>query len=349
MTKSVKAHDLAEEFGGRLVGDASIEVTGVASLEEADRQQVSFLGNPRYREKVSTSEAGIVLIPENLDAVPKKGQTYIICKNPSAAFSKVIERFAPPPIHYAPGRHPSAVIADSAQIPQSVHIGPCAVIENGVHIGENSVIGAGCYVGPETVIGKHVLLYANVTVRERCRLGNHVIVHSGTVIGSDGFGYLPGEEGHTKIPQVGNVVVEDDVEVGAQVAIDRARFGTTLIRRGAKIDNLVQIAHNVVVGEHCFIVGQSGISGSTRLGRGVIVAGQAGLAGHLSIGDGSVIMGQAGVSKDLPAKSQVFGSPAVERKEYAKQMLALSKIDRLQKQIKELQQAVAELQKNAPG
>jgi UDP-3-O-[3-hydroxymyristoyl] glucosamine N-acyltransferase len=228
-------------------------------------------------------------------------------------------------------------------VPDTAHIGPHAVIEAGVRIGERSVIGAGCYIGEHSGIGADCLIYPNVTIRERCRIGSRVIIHPGAVIGSDGFGYESGPAGHTKIPQVGIVQIDDDVEIGAQAAIDRARFGRTWIKQGTKIDNLVQIAHNVVISEHCFVIAQVGISGSTSVGQGTILAGQAGIAGHLNIGNRAIVMAQSGVSKDLADGAIVFGSPAMDRRQFARTQSHLKSLDRAMKRLHELEEDVARL------
>jgi UDP-3-O-[3-hydroxymyristoyl] glucosamine N-acyltransferase len=335
--------ELAAWVGGRLTGPDGLTLTGVASLEEATAADVSFLGNEKYRPRVLPSKAGVVLVPGDFSEPPPQGRAWIVCANPSAAFAKAVALFAPPPVLYPPGRHPAAVVDPAATVPASVHVGACAVIEAGAVIGENTMVGSGAYIGREARIGAHCLIYPNVSIRERCRLGDRVIIHCNTTIGSDGFGYIPGPDGHTKIPQVGIVQIDDDVEIGANVAVDRARFGRTWIQRGVKIDNLVMIAHNVVIGEYSFVIAQVGISGSTRIGRGVVLWGQAGLAGHLDIGDGAMVMAQCGVPKDVPPGAHVVGSPAMDRREFAKALMAPRQLDKLKDTVKELQRAVAEL------
>jgi len=236
------------------------------------------------------------------------------------------------------------VIAEGVRVPESAHIGPNAVLAPGAQVGERTVIGAGVYVGHEARVGADCLIHPNVTIRERCRIGDRVIIHSGTVVGSDGFGYISGPEGHRKIPQVGNVQIDDDVEIGACVAIDRARFGATWIKRGTKVDNLVQIAHNVVIGEGCLIVAQVGIAGSTRLGRGVVLAGQVGVAGHIELHDGVIVMAQSGVGKDVPPGTVMFGSPAVERKQFIRDRAAVRSVTKLKQTVARLQQRLDEIE-----
>jgi len=329
--------ELAEILNGKVKGNENIVITGLSNLLEAKEDQLSFLGNNKYIPHVAKSSAGVVLLPENYNKAIRPDGTYIYVENTSASFSKVVNIFAPKPIQFLAGVHATAVIADDVVIPEDVHIGAHVVIESGVVIGARSTICAGTYIGHETKIGEDCFLHPNVTIRERCLLGKKVFVHSGTVIGSDGFGYIPGENGHTKIPQVGIVQIDDDVELGSNVSVDRARFGRTWIKEGAKIDNIVHIAHNVIVGKFCFIVSQVGIAGSTELEDRVVAAGQVGIGGHLHIGAGSMLMGQSGVTKDLEAGSTVIGSPAIPIKEHSMNNLYMKKLRKFEKRLKALE------------
>ncbi len=340
------ASEVAQRVGGHLKGEGSIAIRGVGSLDEAAPDAISFLANTAYTERVSATKAGAVLLPSDWSGDPPAGTAYILCDTPSEAFSTVVELFAPAPVSFPPGIAASAVVASDCCIPASVHIGPCAVVESGACIGERSIVAAGAYIGHETTIGEDCLIHPNVTVRERACIGDRVIIHSGAVLGSDGFGFVPGREGHTKIPQRGIVQVDDNVEIGAQVAIDRARFGRTWIKKGVKIDNLVHVGHNVIIGEHSFVVAQVGISGSTTLGARVTAAGQVGIAGHLRIGDDAVLMGQAGVTRDIPADAQVVGMPAVDRRTYARRVGAARQVDRLKEELSELRKRVARLEEH---
>jgi UDP-3-O-[3-hydroxymyristoyl] glucosamine N-acyltransferase len=272
------------------------------------------------------------------------GKTFIICENPNAAFSKVINIFAPPPISFPPGIHASAVISPSASIGKNVHIGACVVIEDEASIGDNAVICPGTYIGHYASVGKSSLIYPNVSIRERCIIGNNVIIHGGTVIGCDGFGFEAGPRGIEKIPQVGIVEIEDDVEIGANCTIARARFGKTILKRGVKTDNLVHIAHNVKVGEFSMLIGQCGIAGSAEIGRGVIIAAQAGINGHISIGDGAKIAGTSGVLKDVPPGESVVGTPAETPKDFIERLSAPKKIRALSEHIKNLETKISELE-----
>ena len=281
----MKLSKIAEHIGGTIDGGSEVEITSVAGLKEASAGDISFLANPKYAAQVAETAASAVIVPIDWDRSVKCA--IIRSENSDQAFAQVAELFYEKVPSAGAGVHPSAVVAASAQLGCGVSIGANVVIEEGVVIGGNTVIQANCVIGYKTVIGENCLFYPLVSTREFTEIGNNVIIHNGTVVGSDGFGYAVQEDGsRTKIPQIGKVVIEDDVEIGANVAIDRARFGKTKIGKGTKIDNLVQIAHNVVIGEHSVMCGQAGISGSSTIGSRVILAGQAGLAGHLEVGDG---------------------------------------------------------------
>lgn len=340
----MKANEIAELTGGQLEGATEQEIAGVAALEEAEPHQVSFLSNPRYTAQVQTSRAAVVIVPMEYPQPPPEGRAWVRCANPNAAFTRLVDHFAPEPIVPPRGRHPSAVVAADAEVPESCHVGACAVIEAGVVLGDNCTIMAGCYLGHGTRLGADCLLYPNVTVRERCRIGDRVIIHPNAVIGSDGFGFEPGREGHRKIAQVGIVQLDDDVEVGAGTTIDRARFGRTWIKRGVKIDNLVQIAHNCEIGEHTFVVAQVGLAGSVKVGKFVQLAGQVGVPGHVSIGDGSIIMGKSGALSDVAPGEVLMGLPAVPRREFMKQHVLTRKLPELWDRLRHLERQLSELQ-----
>ena len=303
----VTLETVAKAIDGTVVGDGSIEITGVAGIREAREGELTFLAHPRYEEYLEQTRASAVIVAENHRTTRK---TLVQNPNPYLAFLKAVRFFqgeACPPV---PGIHASAVVAKSAHVDPTAQLGPHVVLEDGVRIGPRTAIQAGCFVGANASVGADCVLYPNVTVREGCELMDRVIVHSGTVIGSDGFGFIRDGEIHRKLPQVGNVVVEEDVELGACVTIDRATTGTTRIGAGSKIDNLVQIGHNVVIGRHCIIVAQVGISGSTVLGDNVTLAGQVGVVGHIEIGSGAMVGAQSGISKSVPPGEKMFGSPA---------------------------------------
>ena len=336
------AGEIARIIEGELCGDSSVLITGFSGLKEAQEGELGFLANPKYIDLAHNTKASAIIIPRDL-SVP--GKTFIRVDNPSWAFSKIVAMFVEGTTVPLKGIHPTAIVAKDARIGKDVALGPYVVVESGAAIGDRSAIHAGSYVGHKSVVGQDCLIYPNVTLRENISLGNKVIIHSGTVVGCDGFGYVPVDGKHQKIPQVGTVVIEDDVEIGACVTIDRARFDKTLIGRGTKIDNLVQIAHNVLIGEDCIIVSQSGISGSVTIGKGAILAGQAGIAGHLTIGDGAIISAKAGVSKSVPANTQVTGYPARPIVKMMEINAHVQLLPRYVKTIQELKKRVEELEK----
>lgn len=345
MSRTILAGELAAFVEGELKGNPGIVIKGAASLTDANPEQVSFLGNKQYLEQLEKSKAGVILLSAQLlsDAKPREDQTIIICKNVDLAFSKAIMVFAPEPIKFAPGIAKSAVVAESAEIGENVYVGPNAVIEDGVKIGDNTVIGAGCYIGHYTVIGANCQLSPNVTIMHRCSLGNRIIIHSGVVIGGDGYGFFPTPQGIIKLPQVGTVQIDDDVEIGANSTIDRARFDKTRIHTGTKIDNLVMIAHNVEVGAHCLLVAQVGIAGSAKIGNGVALGAKVGINGHITIGDGVQVAATSAVKDSIPPGVTAVGTPALPQREYVKRWAMPKKVDRLTDKVKELEAQIAAL------
>lgn len=305
----LRAEEAAQLVGGDLEGDGDLVLTGLAGIREAKPGELSFVANSRYAAAVAATRAGAVIVSRDWNRPAPCA--LIRVDQPDRAFARIAERFAPPPIVPPPGVHPAAVVAPDAELGEGASIGPHCVLEPGCRVGAGSVLFAGVYVGHESRIGEQTRLYPLVSIRERCRIGSRCIVHNGAVIGSDGFGYTVEEDGsRSKIPQIGIVVIGDDVEIGANVTIDRARFGQTYVGHGVKIDNLVQIAHNVTIGDHAVIVAQVGISGSTSIGARAVLAGQAGVAGHLHVGDGAIVGAQSGVTKSIPPGAFVSGYPA---------------------------------------
>jgi UDP-3-O-[3-hydroxymyristoyl] glucosamine N-acyltransferase len=325
---------LAKASGGELLGDPSLRITGAASLSEATPGEISFFGNRKYIHLLRKTRASAVFVPPDFCEPINAAQIRV--SDPSKAFEQVVIRFAPEPINLTRGIHPSAIIDQSAHIGERVSIQPHAVVEPGARIGDDTIIGAGSYVGHETVIGTGCLIYPLVTIRERSRIGSRVIIHSGAVIGADGFGFEMIDGRHQKIQQLGIVQIDDDVEIGANTTVDRARFGRTWIQQGVKIDNLVQIAHNVVIGKNSVIVAQTGISGSTRVGERVTMAGQVGIVGHVEIADGTIIAAQSGVSKSLPG-GVWFGYPAVPFHEAKQQFAWVHRLGKLFARVKEIE------------
>jgi len=339
--------DIAEHIRGKVQGDGTVEIKSLSGIKEAQPGDITFIANAKYFPLVEKTKASAIICPEHFTA---EGKTLIQTENPSLGFAKVVSLFMEEPPVSARGVHPTAMIGQDVVLGKDVSIGPYAVIEREARIGDRTVIGSQCFIGYRASVGQDSLIYPNVSVRERVSLGNRVIVHCGTVIGSDGFGFITIEGRHEKIPQVGTVEVCDDVEIGANVTIDRARFDKTVIGAGTKIDNLVQVAHNVRIGEHCLIVAQVGISGSDIIEDRVILAGQAGLAGHLTIGEGAVVAAQAGVVSSIPPGTMVSGYPAkphqtVKRINACVQRLPLyiKKISELQKQVEALQTQLSQL------
>jgi len=339
----MKLSEIAEKLNARLDGDGGIEITAVASLKEAGPGDISFMANRKYAALIASTRASAVIVPEDWDR--EAPCALLRSENPDAAFAKVAEFFYVPPPKPEPGVHPRALVADSAVLGEYVSVGPNAVIEAEVEIGANTVISAGCYIGYGSKIGADCLLYPLVSIREFTQIGNRVIIHNGAVIGSDGFGYAVQKNGsRTKILQIGRVVIGDDVEIGANVTIDRARFGKTIIGKGVKIDNLVQVAHNVVIGDHSVLCGQAGVSGSTVIGSRVILAGQAGIAGHLEIGDGAIVGAKAGVMKDVQPRDFVLGQPAVNHTVFKKSVANTMQLPRLKERIKQLEERLKKLE-----
>jgi UDP-3-O-[3-hydroxymyristoyl] glucosamine N-acyltransferase len=314
------------------MGNFQGNITQIASLQEAQIGALSFLANSKYSRDVATSQASLLLLPEKFAHIPIANQTIFFCKNPSIALAKIcqhIEKLNEHPI--SPEIHPSAIIHSTAKLARNIVIGPHVVIEEHVSIGENTVIGAGTVIERYVSLGHDVKIFPNVSVMSFSKIGNYVTLHSGVVIGSDGFGFEKIDGHHKKIPQIGNVILEDDVDIGANTTIDRARFASTIIGQGTKIDNLVQIGHNAKIGKNCIIVAQVGIAGSAIIGDDVTIGGQVGIAGHLHIADGTQIGAQSGVTKDTQSHSILLGSPAVPYKEAVRQFASLAKLPEILK------------------
>src|SRR5262245_47116681 len=326
--------ELATISGGELVGDSTLEITGAASISEAAQGEISFFTDRKYIGLLRKTRASAIFVPPDFAEPINAAQIRV--SNPTKAFEQVLVKFAPDRITFAPGIHVTALVDRSAQLGERVSIQPLAVIEPGAKIGDDTIIGAGSYVGHETVIGSACHIYPNVTIRERSRVGSRVIIHSGAVIGADGFGFEMVDGRQQKIQQLGIVQIDDDVEIGANTTVDRARFGRTWIQQGVKIDNLVQIAHNVVNGKNSVIVAQTGISGSTRVGERVMMGGQVGIVGHLEIGDGTAIGAQSGISKSTPG-GVWFGSPAVPLAEAKQQIAWIHRLGKLFARVKEIE------------
>ncbi|MGD0652068.1 MAG: UDP-3-O-(3-hydroxymyristoyl)glucosamine N-acyltransferase [Verrucomicrobiia bacterium] len=335
------AREIADIVGGTLSGNPAEVVTGVAGIREAQEGDLTFVGSPKYLSAVQTTRASVIIVARS--AAVDSTRTLLLVDDPTAAFFKVVERIIPPPIRFKPGINETSQIALTAELGKHVSIQPFVVIEDGVIISDNTVIGAGSYIGHGSRIGADCLIYPRVTLRERTIVGNRVTLHSGVVLGADGFGYEVVEGKHRKIPQVGFVEIGDDVEVGANSTVDRGRFGKTRISNGTKIDNLVQVGHNCVIGEHNIICALTGIAGSVITGHHVTMAGQVGVAGHLTIGDKAIIMAQAGVTKDVPAGAIMLGAPAVPHTQFKRTNAAMNRLPELATKLRELEQQIAEM------
>ena len=328
--------EVAAQMGGWVAPEvAAWEISGLASLDDANPGDLAFFGNPRYLNSLRKSRATAVLVPHGFgEEVPP---VRIWVDDPGAAFSALLPAFVPPAIVFTPGVHPTAVVHPEATVGEGVFIGPYVVVEPGASIGTRSTIAAHAYIGHGVQIGEDCRIFPHVTIRERCTLANRVILHSGVVIGADGFGYEFRDGGHQKIPQTGIVQIEDDVEIGANSTVDRARFGRTWIRRGTKIDNLVQIAHNVTIGENSILCAQVGVSGSTRIGNFVTLAGKVGINGHIEIGDGVIIGAMSGVPKSVKPGAALIGAPARPMKDYKTNLALHKKLPKLFERVKKLE------------
>jgi UDP-3-O-[3-hydroxymyristoyl] glucosamine N-acyltransferase len=325
---------------GTLEGDAAAVITDLAEIQSAQSGQLSFIANPKYIKYLSITRAEALLVTNDFEG---KFKNLIRVENPNYAFSTLIARFRPPISLPQPGIDPSARIAESAKLGQEIYVGPNVIISDRVTIGDHSILFGNIFIGAESQIGSSVIIYANVSIYHRCIIGNSCRIHSGTVIGSDGFGFVRTETGIFKIPQEGGVIVEEDVEIGANCAIDRGTLGNTVIGRGTKLDNLIQVAHNVKIGQFCFLAGQTGIAGSTQISDGVTIAGQVGIAGHLTVGEGAMIAAQSGISKDIPPHTIMFGYPAQEQHKARREIANIRSIPDLKERLKTLENEITKL------
>ncbi|GAB4265979.1 MAG: UDP-3-O-(3-hydroxymyristoyl)glucosamine N-acyltransferase [Deferrisomatales bacterium] len=333
--------ELAEALGAKLQGDPALEVHGAAPLDRAGPGEVSFLSNPKYRGLLATTRASAVIVgPSDR----REDLACLVCDNPYLAFARAVALLHPQP-RPEPGVEDGAFVSPSARLGEGVTVMAGAYVDEGVRVGPETVLYPGVYLGREARVGARCVLHANAVVRERCVLGDRVVLQPGAVVGSDGYGFARDGTRHVKIPQVGIVVVEDDVEVGAATTIDRAVLGETRIGRGTKIDNLVQIGHNVEVGEDCLVVAQVGVSGSTRVGDRVVLAGQAGVVGHVVLGEGAMVGAQSGVMADVPAGAVVTGSPAFDHREFLKVQAVVRRLPELRARLRELEKRLAGLER----
>ncbi|MBI5630367.1 MAG: UDP-3-O-(3-hydroxymyristoyl)glucosamine N-acyltransferase [Elusimicrobia bacterium] len=339
--------EIAELVGGEAAGDPSFQIASAAGLSEAGPQDISFLGNPKYLQEAAASQAGCLLLPASNPQLACAAKNRIFVEDPQYAFSQILSLIESRRPRLPAMISPKAELHYQARLGQGVAVGPFTIIERGAVVGEETRIAAQCYIGENTRIGRSCRIYPQVVIRENCVIGDRVILHSGTVVGADGFGFSTDRKSgrHRKIPQLGNVVIDNDVELGANVTVDRATVGSTVIGAGSKIDNLVQIAHNVKIGKGCLIVSQTGIAGSTELGDRVILAGQAGVAGHLRLGEGAIVTAQSGIMADVPKGQTVFGTPARPHREAFKLQVLYGRLPELFEAVKNIKERLGVAEK----
>lgn len=337
----MKLSEIARFFNAKIEGDYEIEISGVKGFEDAQEGDITYITSSKYAQVAQSSKASAFIVKEKISDLNKP---QLIVENPQFVFAKLLEMFYVKP-HPFKGVSEKSIIASTAQIGKNVTVYPFVYIDDGVTIGDNTVIYPFTFIGQGTSIGCDCVIYSNVTVRERIKIGNRVIIHAGTQIGSDGFGYIFHEGKHHKIPQIGGVIIEDDVEIGACVTIDRATTGNTIIGQGTKIDNLVQIAHNVKIGKNVIIVAQVGIAGSSKIGDGCILAGQVGISDHVEIEAGTIITAQSGVMPGKVQKGVFSGTPIMPHREWLKANAIFQKLPELYKKIKELEEKIKQLEK----
>lgn len=337
MGKTVK--EIAEFLGAEFSGDGEALIEGIKGLDEAGPGDLTFLSNPKYRKKIDTTRASAILVSPDV----KSGKTLIHVKDPYIALARVLGLFHKPEQHPA-GISPEAFVSEGAEVAEDAVVYPGVYVGPGAVIGRRAVLYPGVRIGPQAVIGDDSTLYYNVSVYGRCLIGKRVIIHAGVVVGSDGFGFANPGRDNFKVPQIGIVQIDDDVEIGANTTIDRAALGKTWIRENVKIDNLVQVAHNVVIGQNSIIVSQVGISGSTSLGRSVIIGGQAGLVGHINIGDAVMIGAQSGVHEDVESNQTVSGSPHMPHRQWLRTMAIVGRLPELYKKIAGLESRIRDME-----
>jgi UDP-3-O-[3-hydroxymyristoyl] glucosamine N-acyltransferase len=321
-------------------------ITGLAGLETATSSELSFLGSKKYLPQFAATSAAAVLVTRSVGVgAGSNGPAVLLVDNADLAMASVLAMFAPPVPRPGAGADASARIDPTARLAEGVAIGPFAVVGARCRIGPRSVLHAGVFLGDDVSIGEDCELFPHVIVRERITIGNRVVIHANSVLGTDGFGYRWDGKRHAKIPQIGTVIIEDDVEIGSCVCIDRAKFGVTRVGRGCKLDNLVQIAHNVILGPHCVIAGESAVAGSAQLGAGVMLGGHSAVRDHVKLGDGCIGIGRAGIARDFPPHTVVSGNPAVPNRQNLREQIAVRELPELIRQVQRLQEQVDRMEK----
>jgi UDP-3-O-[3-hydroxymyristoyl] glucosamine N-acyltransferase len=338
---ALTADDIARHLNGEVVGNASVELTGFSPADRSQPGDLTFAENDSYLQRAENSAASAVLV-EARSRMPS-AKVLIRVANVRVAYAKVLPLFCPEKT-FAAGIHPTAVVAPSARIDPTAHIGPGCVIGEHVRIGPDCVLEALDFIGDDCQLGERVRLFPNVTLYHKTQVGDRVRIHAGTVVGSDGFGYVQENGSHLKVPQVGNVILRDDVELGASVTVDRGSLGPTVVGPGTKVDNLVQIAHNVSIGSNCMIVAQTGIAGSTKMGDDVVLGGQSGISGHLRLGNRVTVSAQSGVMRNLRDGERVLGFPAVPDRQAKRQIIALQHLPDLMRRFQEMERRLQDLE-----
>lgn len=338
---SIPLKKIAERLKGKIAGDVNLLIEGIAAIDEAGAGEITFVSHPKYEKKAAETKAAVLMTRQVIKGL---STTFLIVEDPYFSFAELLKLFHPLKLK-TPGIHASATLGEEVVLGKGASIGPSATLEDKVFIGAQTQIGAGVFIGEGSRVGAGSIIHPNVTIREGVQIGQRVIIHSGTVIGSDGFGFAFHKGQYHKIPQIGGVMIEDDVEIGANVAIDRAVMGQTIIGRGTKLDNLVQVGHNVKIGENSILVSQVGISGSSQVGNYVTLAGQVGIAGHLSIGDQVTVGGKSGVTKDIPAGQTVSGFPPIPHKAWLKSQAIFQHLPDLRNRVNQLSQKITQLEK----
>jgi len=336
-----KLKELAEWVGGKVIGDGEVEILGVGSIDDANTGEITFIANPRYLSKLAQTKASAIIVSTEL---PQAEKPLLFVTNPHLAFAKVVSLFSSHP--YQPkGVDPHAQVSPSAQLGRDLTIYPFVYIGDRCQIGDRVTLYPGVSICEDSSIGEDSVIYSNVSIYSKTVIGKRVILHSGVVVGSDGFGYVKEGKKNVKIPQVGSVEIEDDVEIGSNTTIDRAALGKTIIRRGVKIDNLVQVAHNVVIGEDSIIVAQVGISGSTKIGSNVILAGQVGVVDHVEIGDNVMVGAQSGVAHDLAPNQGYSGSPTLPHRDFLRVITIFPKLPEMRRALLDVERRLKELER----
>ena len=336
---------IAAGLGGDIVGDKDVTVSTFAKIEEGRAGALSFMANPKYEHYVYTTESSIVIVNRSWEPKEEVKATLIKVDDAYGSFAKLLEMY----VAYKPqksGIHPTAVVADSAKVGKGCYIGAYVVIDEGAEVGDGVKLYPHVYLGDGVKVGEGSTLHSGVKVYEGCKIGSRCIIHSGAVVGADGFGFAPNAKGeYDKIPQIGIVTIEDDVEIGANTTIDRATMGSTVICKGTKIDNLVQIGHNVVVGANTVMAGQSAIAGSAKVGKNCMIGGQAGIVGHITVGDRSIIGSSSGVSSSIPEGSQIMGTYGIDAAKFRRVNAVFRNLPELQRSVRELKKEVEALKK----